>query len=199
MKSVTAFRQPAPSRRISLLFITVTRIYDPRSLAHPSLEANPVPTDVVVPLLPAIRWAGKLTARNCLEIGGSFPSGDFWLPTAICKWAYGRTAIVWIRLPKSGWCEPAPSMVCEVSLDLPMHLEQDLTVRYVDRLSSLNIPSYYSLDAQLGWKPIAHLELSVGGQNLLNKRHVEFIPEFIKHNTHPGGAHLPGTITWRFE
>jgi iron complex outermembrane receptor protein len=82
---------------------------------------------------------------------------------------------------------------------LPKHFEQDLTVRYVDRLSSLNIPSYYSLDAQLGWKPIAHLELSVGGQNLLNHQHVEFIPEFI--NTLPTrvARTFRGTITWRFE
>jgi len=50
------------------------------------------------------------------------------------------------------------------SLDLPMHLEQDLTVRYVDRLSKSQYTQLLSLDAQLGWKPIAHLELSVGGK-----------------------------------
>jgi iron complex outermembrane receptor protein len=85
------------------------------------------------------------------------------------------------------------------SLDLPKHLEHDITVRYVDRLPSLNIPSYYSLDTQLVWKPIAHLELSVGGQNLLNHQHVEFIPEFI--NTIPTrvARTFRGTITWRFE
>jgi iron complex outermembrane receptor protein len=83
------------------------------------------------------------------------------------------------------------------SLDLPKHLEQDLTLRYVDHLSSLNIPSYYSLDAQVNWKPIAKLELSFGGQNLLNDQHIEFIPEFI--NTTPTivGRTFRGSITWR--
>ncbi|HXC61542.1 MAG TPA: TonB-dependent receptor, partial [Nitrospiria bacterium] len=85
------------------------------------------------------------------------------------------------------------------SLDLPKHLEQDVTLRYVDRLPSLNIPSYYSLDAHVSWKPIANLEFSFGAQNLLNNQHVEFIPEFI--NTMPTrvARTFRGTITWRFE
>jgi iron complex outermembrane receptor protein len=84
------------------------------------------------------------------------------------------------------------------SLDLPLHLEQDATLRYIGRLPSLNIPSYYSLDANLVWKPIAQLEFSVGGKNLLNDKHVEFIPEFI--NTQPMMVMrtVQGTVTWRF-
>jgi iron complex outermembrane receptor protein len=78
-------------------------------------------------------------------------------------------------------------------------LEQDSTLRYIGRLPSLNIPSYYSLDANLVWKPISQLEFSVGGQNLLNDKHVEFIPEFI--NTQPMMVMrtVKGTVTWRFK
>jgi iron complex outermembrane receptor protein len=84
------------------------------------------------------------------------------------------------------------------SLDLPKHLEQDLIVRYVAQLPILNIPSYYSLDLHVGWKPIPQLQLSFGGQDLLNSRHVEFIPEFI--NTLPTEVRrtFSGSIAWKF-
>jgi iron complex outermembrane receptor protein len=84
------------------------------------------------------------------------------------------------------------------SLDLPKHLEQDLMLRYVDQLPALNIPSYYSLDLHIGWKPISKLQLSFGGQDLLNKQHLEFIPEFI--NTLPTEVRRTfyGGIAWTF-
>jgi iron complex outermembrane receptor protein len=69
----------------------------------------------------------------------------------------------------------------------------------VGDLYSLNIPSYYSLDANLIWKPVNHLELSIGGQNLLNDKHLEFIPELV--NTTPTEVRrtFRGTATWRFK
>ena len=84
------------------------------------------------------------------------------------------------------------------SLDLPMHIEQDLMLRYVDKLPSLNIPSYYSLDLHVGWKPIPQVQLSFGGQDLLNSQHLEFIPEFI--NTLPTQVRRSwfGSVSWSF-
>src|SRR4030095_451545 len=38
------------------------------------------------------------------------------------------------------------------SLDLPKNLQHDVTLRYVEQLKGLNIPSYYSVDARVGWK-----------------------------------------------
>jgi iron complex outermembrane receptor protein len=84
------------------------------------------------------------------------------------------------------------------SVDLPKHFEQDLSLRYVDKLPSINIPSYYSLDFHLGWRPGTHLELSFVGQDLLNSRHLEFVPEFI--NTTPTEVRrtFSGRIAWKF-
>jgi iron complex outermembrane receptor protein len=84
------------------------------------------------------------------------------------------------------------------SLDLPKHLEQDVMVRYVDQLPGLDIPSYYSLDLHIGWKPVSQLQLSFGGEDLLNSRHLEFIPEFI--NTLPTQVRRTfyGGISWTF-
>jgi iron complex outermembrane receptor protein len=68
----------------------------------------------------------------------------------------------------------------------------------VDRLPSLNIPSYYSFDAHLGWRPLAPLEISVGGQNLLNNKHLEFIPDFINISPTEVKRTVFGSVTWRF-
>jgi iron complex outermembrane receptor protein len=35
------------------------------------------------------------------------------------------------------------------------------------------------LDVKLGWKPRPDLELSLVGQNLLDRHHEEFLPDFI--------------------
>jgi iron complex outermembrane receptor protein len=93
---------------------------------------------------------------------------------------------------------PRHQFFVQSSIDLPKHFEQDLSLRYVDRLSSLNIPSYYSLDFHLGWHPNTHLDLSLTGQDLLNSRHLEFIPEFI--NTTPTEVRrsISGRIAWHF-
>ena len=69
------------------------------------------------------------------------------------------------------------------SLDLPRHFDLDNTLRFVDHLPSLNIPSYYSLDAHVGWRPVPRVQLSITGQDLLDNQHLEFIPDFI--NTAP--------------
>jgi len=84
------------------------------------------------------------------------------------------------------------------SLDLPKHIEQDLMLRYVDKLPSLNVPSYYSLDLHIGWNPLPQVRLSFGGNDLLNSQHIEFVPDFI--NTLPTEVRRTwfGSVAWTF-
>lgn len=60
------------------------------------------------------------------------------------------------------------------SFDLPGRVQTDVTARAVGRLPSLDIPAYAAVDARIGWKPDRRVELSVTGQNLNFRRHVEF-------------------------
>lgn len=69
------------------------------------------------------------------------------------------------------------------SLELPRHIEQHVSVRYVDKLPGLNIPSFTSVGAGVSWSPTSRVMLSFDGLNWLNNRHMEFIPDFI--NTTP--------------
>lgn len=84
------------------------------------------------------------------------------------------------------------------SFALPKGLELDLWLRYVDNLPALNIDSYTTLDARLGWKLRSNLEFSVVGQNLLNKQHPEFIPEFRAVQPTQVERGIYGKITWHF-
>ncbi|MCP4369786.1 MAG: TonB-dependent receptor [Deltaproteobacteria bacterium] len=59
-------------------------------------------------------------------------------------------------------------------MDLPMDVELDTTVRYVDHISRFDINSYMEADLRLGWKPKDGLELSIAGRNLLDNGHEEF-------------------------
>jgi iron complex outermembrane receptor protein len=46
--------------------------------------------------------------------------------------------------------------------------------RYVGQIPNQQLPAYAELDARLGWQPLAALELSLAGRNLLHKQHAEF-------------------------
>lgn len=72
--------------------------------------------------------------------------------------------------------DPRNQLVIQSMLDLPGDLQLDSVVRYVDALPDPHVPAYLSLDLRLAWNPSAHLELSLVGQNLLDKRHAEFVP-----------------------
>jgi iron complex outermembrane receptor protein len=52
-------------------------------------------------------------------------------------------------------------------------------LRYVDNLPTIHVDSYTTMDVRLGWRPTRNLEISVGGQNLLEAQHAEFRPSFI--------------------
>ncbi|MDB6028316.1 MAG: ligand-gated TonB-dependent outer rane channel [Verrucomicrobiales bacterium] len=86
------------------------------------------------------------------------------------------------------------------SINLPGHVEFDQFLRYVDSIvvSSSGIPSYWSLDLRLGWKPNPHWEFSVVGQNLLAPSHPEFYPTFVSSQRTEVERGVYGKITVRF-
>ncbi|MBI3804695.1 MAG: TonB-dependent receptor [Nitrospirae bacterium] len=59
-------------------------------------------------------------------------------------------------------------------MELPENLELDWFLRYVDKLPSQRVKSYYNLDLRLGWHPTKKVELALVGQNLLDSHHPEF-------------------------
>jgi len=85
--------------------------------------------------------------------------------------------------------------------NLGRQVELDLWLRAVDKVISINqtsIPGYVTLDARIGWRPVKSLELALVGQNLLQRRHPEYVSEFI--NTTPSEVprSVYGKVTWNF-
>ena len=76
--------------------------------------------------------------------------------------------------------DPKHQFSLRSSMDLPQNVELDAGLRWVDTLHNNNggvvgtVPSYFELDARLGWRPVKNLELSFVGQNLLHDQHPEF-------------------------
>jgi iron complex outermembrane receptor protein len=83
-------------------------------------------------------------------------------------------------------------------MDLPGNVELDGTVRYVDALEALAIDSYIVLDLRIAWRPSDHVELSIVGQNLFQRRHEEFRSTLIRTQNTEVEAGVYGRVTIRF-
>jgi iron complex outermembrane recepter protein len=165
----------------------------------PFVEGSPAPTDIVLPFV----------AGNKMS-GGTYGLELFADWKVIPKWRLtGSYSYLQMDIQKNkdsmdptpdnpNGSSPRHQWYLRSSLDLPRHFDQDTTLRFVDHLPSLGLPSYYSLDAHLGWRPVTHLEFSIVGENLLDNRHLEFLPDFV--NTSPTVVKRSffGSITWKF-
>jgi iron complex outermembrane receptor protein len=58
--------------------------------------------------------------------------------------------------------------------DLSRNVEFSLTFRYAGALPYYLVTGYETGDARVSWRPVAHVELAVVGQNLLQPRHAEY-------------------------
>ncbi len=69
--------------------------------------------------------------------------------------------------------DPENQVVLQSILDLPAHFQLDVTGRYVDELTDPQIPAMWPWIVRVAWE-YKHWEISVVGQNLLDRRHPEF-------------------------
>jgi iron complex outermembrane receptor protein len=165
----------------------------------PFLETSNFPVHLVAPVVAANKMSGRTRGAEFFADWKVLPrwsvSGSYsFLDMNIRK---NRDSLDQTSSDPGG-ASPRHQFYVRTSVDLLKNFEQDVTLRYVDRLSGLRIPSYYSLDARFGWKPIAALELSIGSRNLLNDRHLEFIPDFISTSPTEVKRSVYGTITFKF-
>jgi iron complex outermembrane receptor protein len=70
--------------------------------------------------------------------------------------------------------DPNNQFLLQSMLDLPGHVQFDWVARYVARLPSPNVPSYFAMDVRAAWRPRRNLELALVGQNLWDSQHAEF-------------------------
>jgi iron complex outermembrane receptor protein len=93
--------------------------------------------------------------------------------------------------------DPEHQFLVQSMTDL-RYVELGIVLRYVDRLAEpeKEVDNYVGLDVRLAWKLPAGLELSVVGQNILEKHHPEFIPSSPSPRDIERSFY--GKIAWRF-
>lgn len=102
--------------------------------------------------------------------------------------------------------DPRNQYFLRSAMDLPQRLQLDLAYRWIDSLT-LNssptngpvagaVPSYFELDARLGWQATERLELSLVGQNLLHPHHVEY--GFPSASREEIGRDIYAKAEWRY-
>jgi len=90
------------------------------------------------------------------------------------------------------------------TLNLPRNFEWDVSAYFVGALrvdlgglSTVRVASYTRLDTRVGWRAGETIDFSIGGQNLLAPRHMEFSRAYHVHSTQVQRSVL-GKMTWRF-
>ncbi len=94
--------------------------------------------------------------------------------------------------------DPRHQVSVRASLNLPKNLELDLWFRYTDDILGGTVKAYSALDARLGWNLSKNMEISMGGRNLLDPRHPEFVNSFYKSIDSEIEREIYGKILWRF-
>jgi iron complex outermembrane receptor protein len=84
------------------------------------------------------------------------------------------------------------------SWDLTKDFHFDLIGRYVDRLTALDVPQYFQMDARIGWYVKKNLEVSFVGQNLLDGHHPEFVDAIGLLESTQVKRSWYGMVTWQF-
>ncbi|HEX7961874.1 MAG TPA: TonB-dependent receptor [Terriglobales bacterium] len=166
----------------------------------PVVEGNPIPTDIVAPFVAANKMRGGTYGGELFADWRMFPNWRLQGSYSYLQMSLRKDPTSLDPLPDNpAGSSPHNQFYIRSSVDLTKHFEHDFIVRYVDRLQGLNIPSYTSVDTHFTWKTASGLELSIGSQNLLNNRHIEFVPDFI--NTSPTEVRrtVYGSITWRMD
>ena len=171
--------------------------------AEPGLpfpEGSPIPTDIVAPFVAANKMRGGTYGGEIFADWRILPKWRLLGSYSYLQMSLRKDPTSLDPLPDNpAGSSPHNQFYLRSSVDLTRHFEHDLMVRYVDRLPGLNIPSYSSVDTHFTWKLASGWEISAGSQNLLNNRHLEFLPDFI--NTSPTEVRRTfyGSITWRLD
>lgn len=93
--------------------------------------------------------------------------------------------------------DPHHHFLIQSMINLPANFEFDSVLRYVDNLNQRGplVPRYVSLDLRLGWRPAPNWEFAIVGQNLIDKRHGEFVTTSTRQEI---PRSIYGKITWKF-
>lgn len=185
-EELTAFELGFKSRPLPGLTVDIAAFYNvydrlvTTELGTAFLENAPAPAHIVQPLLFANNMSGE---AHGLELSTDWRARD-WLRL---RSSYTLFELELHRKAGTGTAsneaaeqrDPRHQFSLTTEMDLGSNVELDTTFRAVDRLSERNIRGYITTDIRLAWKPMAGIELSLVGRNLLQSQRAEARPEFL--------------------
>jgi iron complex outermembrane receptor protein len=139
------------------------------------IETNPPPTHV---LIPAQFGNGLVASTTGMEVApewrpepwwrlrGSYSFLDMHVKRGTHSMDIGSAPIV-------QGSSPVHQALIQNGFDLPKSVSTDIQVRYVSALPGIQVRSYWTGDATVGWAATHHIRLTAVGQNLFQPHHVE--------------------------
>lgn len=191
-----------PTKRFAFDLVTFYNVYSSIVAARPDapeMALTPTP-HVVIPIKANNSMYGKTYG---IEFAADWRVLPWWRLQA----AYTYLQVVLdvregslMALENSDGRSPRNQVSLRSSLALTKDIELDAWLRYADRIASLDVPSYTTIDLQLSWKPLPGVELSVVGQNLLQDEHQELYQVSVlgvgTASQVPRGVY--GKVVWKF-
>ena len=165
----------------------------------PFFEDNPPPLHLVVPTVTKSNISGE---SHGLEAFTRLKITSFWNLSAGYTFFQVHlhqtpTSQDFSTVEETEGGSPRNAFQFRSQMNLPHNLEFDNAVYFMGRLPGPQVPSYTRVDSRFGWQPTERLDISVGGQNLLDPRHFEFGNGGLNTATQVGRI-VYGKFTWRF-
>ena len=191
-----------PARRFSLDLATFYNVYhdlETTEPAAPFYESSPVPPHLVI----AQQFENLMHGETYgAELAANWNVTDQWRLAV----AYSHLQIRLHLDPRSRSTtaeaaennSPHHEVQIRSHLALPRNVGMDLALQHVSALSGLAVPAYTRLDTRLSWQPAEFTTLSVGAQNLLSPRHLEFGDFRQLGQVGQAERNVYGKLTWRF-
>jgi iron complex outermembrane receptor protein len=93
---------------------------------------------------------------------------------------------------------PRHQVSAHSTVTLPYNVKTTLWLRYVSELQLPSVSEYVTADARVAWKPLANLELSLVGQNLLKAKHSEYGVDIAGNSASQVARTVYGKVAWTF-
>jgi iron complex outermembrane receptor protein len=160
---------------------------------------TPPPPHLVIPLRVENLMHGDTYG---VEVAANWQVTPNWRLTSSYTWSRARMRLgspsadpTFLAQTEGG--SPEHQFQLRSQLDLPHNLELDGALYYVGALPALKVDAYTRVDVRLGWRPSRDkdLEISLVGQNLLDRRHQEFAGEIdVLPALIPRSIHVQATV-----
>ena len=167
------------SRTVSLDIATFYNRYNHLLSLEPGAPVSEVDAGVPVTVDPFENGNGIMGSTKGFEITPNWKPADWWR----LQGSFSFLTMDMQKSSASGDTTTPPALTAssprrqariQSYFDVGRNIDFSIAWRYVSALPFYAVPAYQTADVQFAWRPMAHVELSVTGQNLMQPHHAEF-------------------------